>query len=65
MLKTVYQLLTSVEFCTNLIANIGIPEKWDPKPGTQDPGPQGGTQDLGPHKWDPGPQYDQVRPETP
>ena len=32
------------------------------KSETRDPRPLGGTQDLGPHKWDLGPQYDQVRP---
>ena len=33
----------------------GIPEKWDPGPGTQDPGPIHGTLHLGPSTWDPGP----------
>ena len=44
----------------------GIPENWDPGPGTpfwdlvprtlrRDPGPLRGTQDLGPFTWDLGP----------
>ena len=30
------------------------------KSGTRIPGPLGGTRDMGPHKWDPGLQYDLV-----
>ena len=30
------------------------------KSQTRDRGRLGATQDMGPHKWDPGPQYDQV-----
>ena len=37
-------------------------EYW--KSATQDPGPLGRTRDQGPHKWDPGPQYDHMGPKT-
>ena len=47
-----------------LVKLQGIPENWDPGPGTQDVGPEtpdlgpvSGTLQLGPrtHMWDPGP----------
>ena len=45
---------------TQEITLEGIPEKWDLRARTWDPGLLDGTQDPGFHKWDPGPQYDQV-----
>ena len=46
------------------IAGFGIPEKWDPRPGTRDPLVGRGTQDPISETRDPGPQYDQVGPGT-
>ena len=43
-------------FCDALkCVKMDIPERWDPRPGTRDPGPLGGAQDPGPLKWDLGP----------
>ena len=56
---------TTTKYLKSILLAVGIPEKWDPGPGTSTGGtpkclgvtrdPQSGTQDPKIFKWDPGP----------